>query len=411
MAEPYLETFYNTDETKRFAFPGKLIWGSGSRRLVSELIPRSGSVDVYVDRYFADHHLSRETLEPIHDSIRKIVAVAAEPKYQAVVGEAGATGSSPDAVIAMGGGSTLDFAKAVTAMRLFGSVDGIGMGDKRGRRPQPDARRPRIVALPTTAGTGAEASRYYVTYDAVTKHKVHGKSWELVADWIVLDPAFVRSCPDSLLVATAFDAFVHLFESLVCRHERSWFGQMLSYDAIPRLLRALDAVVHEGQRDDENYLELLYSASVGGIAISNVRTGNVHEAAGALLELTDLSHPETLFVFWQSAYEQYADAVADVTTQLFGRLAMVAPHLQISTPERLTAWWSVLFDEMGITTRIRERVTALVSDAGEVRSRVFERVWSDRVWIEKESPVHLDASAVGAFVDEALSRAGLLLRD
>ena len=407
MADRYLETFFNTAQAKRFAFPGVLLWGVGARAQVPLIIGDLAPIDVYVDGHFAEHALLRELLEPLSDRVRSTVAVTSEPRTQAVLDEAAAHASTPAAVIALGGGSTLDFAKAVTARRLFGRIDGVGMGDQRGLPPLPDARRPRLLALPTTAGTGADASRYYVTYDSSTKDKVHGKSWELVADWIVLDPVFVRDCPDALLATAAFDTFVHLFESLVCRNESSWFGQMLSLDAIPRVLRALDGIVHEDDRSDENYLELLYCASVAGIAISNVRTGNIHEAAGALLELTDLSHPETLFVFFQGAYEQYADQTADLCSQLVRHIDLAAPSLQIDSMDAVVAWWSTLFAELRIGARIYERMTALGPQAAEVRSRVFGRVWSDRVWVEKESPVSLDAEGVHAFIDGSLARHGL----
>jgi alcohol dehydrogenase class IV len=407
LADRYLETFFNTAQAKRFAFPGTLLWGVGSRAQVPLIVDGLAPIDVYVDGFFAEKALFRDFLAPLGNRVRSLVTITAEPRTQAVREEAAAHPEAPGAVIALGGGSTLDFAKAVTAQRLFGSIDGVGMGDKRGLSPLPDARRPKLVALPTTAGTGADASRYYVTYDAATKTKVHGKSWELVADWIVLDPVFVRDCPDALLVATAFDTFVHLFESLVCRYESSWFGQMLSYDAIPRVLRALDAIVHRGDRSNENYLELLYCASVAGIAISNVRTGNVHEAAGALLEMTDLSHPETLFVFFQRAYEQYADHAADRCSQLVRQLEVTAPSLHLESMADVLGWWSGVFGELGLSARIRERLASLGPLAYEVREGVFERVWSDRVWVEKESPVPLGADDVRAFVDESLARHGL----
>ena len=139
------------------------------------------------------------------------------------------------------------------------------------------------MCVPTTAGTGAEASRYYVAYDSHTGAKVHGKSWRLLADWVFLDPSFLQDSPPSLLVASAFDAFTHCWESFLCRGERSWFNDMLSVEGICRLLSALHAVVREADGDALRRLELQYAATLGGIAISNVRTGDMHEAAGALL--------------------------------------------------------------------------------------------------------------------------------
>lgn len=406
-SDRYLETFFNRSSLKRFAFPGALLWGEGARREVAAILEDTREVDCYVDQHFADHALTRELMAPFEDHVRRRVVVVGEPRTQQVMADV--TGfASPDAVLAIGGGSTIDFAKAVTAGRLFGTVDGVGMGALRGMTPVAGAVRPILVDVPTTAGTGADASRYYVTYDAQTKRKIHGKSWRLVADWSVLDPAFLRGSPDGLLVSSAFDAFVHLFESMICRGEQSWFGQMLSLDAIPRLIGALDAVTRLGDRTDDTLLALAYSASIGGMAISNVRTGNVHEAAGALLEVTSLSHPETLLVFFRSAFEQYASATAAVCEDLLGRLAVAVPHLVLANMDELIDWWTERFRATGSLARIHTQVEQLRPVSAAVRERIFDRVWTDRVWIEKESPIELAELDARAFIDDALARHGLV---
>ena len=402
----YLETFFNRDSIKRFAFPGALVWGPDARGEVASILGEANEVDCYVDTHFASHPLTDELLFPISSRVRRRVVVAGEPRTQAVIADASAF-SVPDAVIAIGGGSTIDFAKAVIATRIFGHVDDVGMGRFRGLAPLPGVSRPTLVAVPTTAGTGADASRYYVTYDGDTKSKVHGKSWRLIADWSVLDPAFLRGSPTGLLITSAFDTFVHLFESMICRGEASWFGHMLSLDTIPRLVRSLDAVASHGDRSDETLLELLFSASVGGISISNTRTGNIHEAAGALLEVSALSHPETLFVFFESAYEQYAEATTEICETLLGRLHVSAPDLDLNSMRDVIDWWGGLFRSAGATDRIRAQVEGLQSRHVEIRERIFERVWADRVWIDKESPVTLSRDEVRMFIDRGLALHGL----
>ena len=406
MPDRYLETFFNRPGLKRFAFPGALLWGEGARYEIPAILEGVRVIDCYLDAHFAEHPLAAELLALLEGRVRRRLVVVGEPRTQQVIAEA-LEFESPDAVLAIGGGSTMDFAKAVTAGRLFGLVDGVGMGSLRGMDPSAGAERPIMIDVPTTAGTGADTSRYYVTYDAETKRKVHGKSWRLIADWSVLDPAFLRDCPSALLVTSAFDVFVHLFESLICRGEGSWFGQMLSLDTIPRLIRALDAAIRLGDRGSDTLLEMLYSASVGGIAISNVRTGNVHEAAGVLLEVTSLSHPETLAVFFRSAYEQYAGATAPVCEDLLRRLAITAPHLALNSMDDLIGWWTEQFRAAGSLARIRAQIEQLRPESVGLRERIFDRVWSDRVWIEKESPIELTESAVWAFIDDALARHGL----
>ena len=193
---------------------------------------------------------------------------------------------------------------------------------------------------------------------------------------------------------------------MVCRSEQSWFGRMLSLDVIPRLIAALDAAVRRGERTDDAHLQLLYAASVGGMAISNVRTGNIHEAAGALLEATTLSHPETLAVFFASAYEQYAEATADLCGLLATRVEAAAPNAGIATMGDLIAWWTDRFRDSGALDRIHDQLAALRNCRTDLEARIFDRVWSDRVWVEKESPVTLSKADVRAFIVRGLEGHG-----
>lgn len=399
-----IETLFNTRDQKRFAFPGTLLWGVGARNRLLDLIDDDTVAELYVDTVFAGHALVRAVEDRLGARLLHKEVIAATPKVQAVQAVA-AQPNRPNLVIALGGGSTADFAKAVIAQRLYGTFDGVGMGDKRGMAPLAGAVKPVLVSLPTTAGTGADASRYYVTYDAQTAAKTHGKSWRLIADWILVDGAFIKHSPDHLIVASAFDAFIHFFESYVCRGEASWFGEMLSLDGITRVLSALDAIVHRGERAEERYLELLYAATVAGMAISNVRTGNIHEAAGALLERSTLTHPETLLVFLPTAYAQYKAAIAAKEALLLAALARAG--LDFADFAALIAWWEALFAKVGLMEKIDSGMKALKGPLAETKAHIFNRVWSDRVWAEKESPIPLTEALVHDLIDRALARTGV----
>jgi alcohol dehydrogenase class IV len=310
--------------------------------------------------------------------------------------------SIPDAVISIGGGSTADSAKAAVALWIYGTCDGVGLGAKRGMKPLPGRKKPLLVGVPTTAGTGADASRYYVTYDEHTRGKVYGRAFLLTADWILMDPLFLDGMPLPLVVAGAFDTFLHLFESLVARLEASAHGEMLSIDGIARVVAALDRICYQGWRTSQQHEDLLYASVMGGVAISNVRTGNIHEAAGALLERTDLSHPETLFVFVRTAFEQYEQEILGKTERLLAALRARLPHRDWGSLDDILRFWEQLFDDQGLTARIRQQVGALGERRAEAETHIFQRVASDRVWMTKESPVALDEDAVRRFVVSSL---------
>lgn len=402
-----IETWFNTEEVKRFYFPGRIFVGPGVfARAVAMCRAAEGPVAVVADKVVHDLPFVREVLEELDDKAPKIMLVQGAPIAQEVDAFVRTLVGPPAIVLAIGGGSATDFAKAVVASFLFGAIDGVGL---RGNVPKAcSSGKPLLVSVPTTAGSGAEASRYYVTYDAADHHKVFGKSWQLVADWIMLDPAFMRSMPDSILVSCAFDVFVHLFETLICRHESSWMGGMFSVHGITRLMEALSRAIYDGERSDAVHGALMETATLGGVAISNVRTGNIHEAAGALLELTPLSHPETLFVFFRDAVEQYLGAIGGREAQLLSQLRLVPAFANFSALDDVIGWWEEMFAKTGLDARIRKSMVELKPSLGKVRDHVFQRIYSDKVWINKESPLPLDDEAIRNLIERSLSRFGLV---
>jgi len=401
-----IETWFNTEEIKRFYFPGRIFVGSGAFHQAITLCRDSvGPVCVIADQTVHDIPFVSEALSELSNKTTGTFLVRGAPIAQDVEDFVRTLREPPAVVLVIGGGSATDFAKAVVAMFLFGAIDGIGL---RGNTPKIHAgSKPLLVSVPTTAGSGAEASRYYVTYDRLDHHKVFGKSWRLIADWIMLDPVFLKSMPDGILVSCAFDAFVHLFETLVCQNERSRMGEMFSLYGIGHVMDALNHAINGGERTDEVHATLMEMATLGGVAISNVRTGNIHEAAGALLELTELSHPETLFVFFRDAIEQYLESIRDRERELIAHLQLVPSFADFTSMEDVISWWEALFAKVGLDSRIRDAIVRLKPSLDKVHDHVFQRIYADKVWITKESPLALDEKAIRELIDRSLARFGI----
>ena len=402
-----IETFFNNDEAKRFYFPGRIFIGSGISKKSVELISKYDSVAVVVDCVFNDSKLLAEIKEKFSNKKCHIWVINGAPFAQDVISFIEQIGGVPQAVVSIGGGSAADFAKSIILYELFGSLDGVGVGKKLGAAKIDGAIRPVYIAIPTTAGSGAESSRYYVTYDKVTHGKVYGKTWEIVADWIFLDPLFLGEIPAPILVGCAFDAFVHLFETYIAKHESSMFGQMFSLNAIPKIMNAIDLAVNQKQRNDAVHEELLYGASLAGVAISNVRTGSIHEAAGALLELTTLSHAETLFVFFRTAIEQYLAEISTLEKSLITQLRLLPAFKDFTTMEDVISWWELIFQKVELDVKIKDAVIKIKPSLSSAREHIFNRVYLDKVWVDKESPVVLNEKDVWNLVDRSLQRFGI----
>ena len=213
--------------------------------------------------------------------------------------------------------------------------------------------------------------------------------------------------PADALVGCAFDAFVHLFETLIAKHERSMFGEMFSLNGIPKIMNAIHLAVTEDRRDESVHVELLYGASLAGVAISNVRTGSIHEAAGALLELTTLSHAETLFVFFRTAIEQYLSEISALEKSLISQLRLLPTFASFRTMQDVISWWEMIFHQVHLDIKIKEAVSKIEPNLASAREHIFNRVYSDKVWASKESPVVLNENDVWYLVDQSLHRFGI----
>jgi alcohol dehydrogenase class IV len=344
-------------------------------------------------------------LEALKSKTSGVKVIDGTPFAQDVLEFVQALGASPTAILAIGGGSVTDFSKAIASYFMYGAIDAVGL---HGQIPKAVAPKPLLVSVPTTAGSGAEASRYFVTYDRHDHHKMFGKSWNLVADWVMLEPSFLESMPEDILVSCAFDAFVHLFETLVCQHERSWIGDMFSLNGIAQVMDALDRAIYHGERNDNVHCMLMQSATLGGVAISNVRTGNMHEAAGALLELTNLNHPETLYVFFRDVIEQYKHAITERKKLLLAHLRLIPHFEKFNTIDDIIEWWEAIFCKVGLDKKVRDRLKSCSHPVEKVSEHVFQRVFADKVWINKESPVVLDEKAIRLLIDRSFARFGFV---
>jgi len=396
-----IDTFYNSPGQSRFFFPGRIFSGSGISAKASEVIAGRGDLVVVVDSFFAGHPLV-ETIRRACGGAVTVARVDGSPYAQDIKATFAGLPRPPQVVVSIGGGSAADYAKGLILLTLFGTLDGVGVGAKLGMPRRPGTVRPLYVAVPTTAGSGSEASRYYVTYCRETHGKVFGKTWDVAADWIFLDPDLLAGMPLPTLVGCAFDAFVHYFETLIARCERSSFGDMLSLHGIPAVLAAVADAVDAGRRDAGTHTRLLEAATLAGVAISNVRTGHIHEAAGALLEHTSLTHAETLFVFFREAVAHYREAIRDQEAKLLPRLSEAG--IDIRSVEELVAWWESRFFRLGLTAKIEQALRQCQTPAPALKQHIFERVFNDKVWVTKECPTPISESQCCAFIEASLRR-------
>lgn len=301
----------------------------------------------------------------------------------------------------MGGGSTIDTAKVLLAHRLFGSYERVGYGALRDIPDLLPGDLPvRFLALPTTAGSGSEMSRYYLLVDSVTGEKTGGRSWALCPFAAILDPQLLVGSPRTLLIQSAFDAFTHLWETLLCRQEASPVVEALAIDGITRLIGALLRLEGLEMANEALCQELQLASAFGGIALSNVRTGILHDAGETLVAQCPLPHPLSLYVFFSASLDLYEGCLEERLAGLRARLSGVPGFSGESLTRSLEAFWTRQFRGNGIEDSIR-RTLAQKRPSGEP---LIAKILSDQVLVQKEALRVLNPVLVSAFVENALSR-------
>jgi alcohol dehydrogenase class IV len=210
----------------------------------------------------------------------KIFHVSGEPEISTVeTGVALAKSAGCNFVIALGGGSVIDAGKAIAAMltndgELMDYLEVIGRGKTISKPPAP------FIAVPTTAGTGAEVTRNAVLASLEHKVKVSLRSPLMLPRVAIVDPALTFDLPPALTATTGLDALTQVIEPYVCTRANVMTDGFCE-QGISRAARSLRVAVRDGQnlpaRED-----MAMASLFGGLALANAGLGAVHGFAGPI---------------------------------------------------------------------------------------------------------------------------------
>jgi len=198
--------------------------------------------------------------------------------------------SPVDVVVGIGGGSVLDAAKAIAGLLRTGNsvldhLEGVGRGLPYAGPAVP------FVAVPTTAGTGSEATKNAVlSRRGVDGFKKSFRDNRLIAEVALVDPSLLESCPKDLIAANGMDAFTQLLESYVSLRA-SPFTDALASSAMQAFR---DGFWQAWEVDDplaqKGYQKLAYASLCSGITLAQCGLGSVHGLASPLGAFFPIPH-------------------------------------------------------------------------------------------------------------------------
>ena len=277
------------------------------RRAQARAQGQGGAVVFLVDEFFATQPELAARLGVGADDVLQFVPTGHEPKTEGIdtlVASLLDRGlSQPAAVVGMGGGITMDTAKAVSNLLGNGGHAADYQGWDLLKHPGVFK-----VGIPTISGTGAEATRTCVMTNAATGLKLGMNSDYTVFDHVIMDPQLTATVPRNQYFYTGMDAYIHCIESLAGSY-RNAIGDAYSRETI-NLCRQVF-----GQGDmmaPENRERLMVASYLGGCAIATSYVGLVHPLSAGLSVVLGLHHcvancivMRAMGEFYPQAYDEF----------------------------------------------------------------------------------------------------------
>ncbi len=218
-----------------------------------------------------------------------------------------------DGIIAIGGGSAMDTGKAVKLLKTNPGVIQDYLDDY---NFIPDTPSIPLVVIPTTAGTGAEASRGGVITDTVAKRKGVIIGPAIMADFAVIDPELTIGLPPRITAATAFDAMAHLMGAMYNKKTDAT-TQEICIRGLELFQRSLTEVYYNGQNNLDARADMATAANLGGLALVSASCTMDHafgHSIGAYFE--HHFHGETVAWMEPACIECAADAMPEETRKI-----------------------------------------------------------------------------------------------
>lgn len=297
---------------REFIVPGQIITGSGALTMAEETLKGLGKkalivtdkvmiqlgncakVETALKNQGIDYAIYSEIVgEPTDTMIENGLKVYKE--------------NGCDFLVALGGGSPIDSIKAIGSL----VVNGGNISDYMGKVI--DVEMPPLVAIPTTAGTGSEATQFTIITDTKKDIKMLLKGKVLMPKLAIIDPQFTMTAPPKITAATGLDALCHAVEAYTSRKAQT-LSDSFAMSAVKRIFKSLPVAFKDG-KNEEARIQMSVAALEAGIAFNNASVTIIHGMSRPIGALFHVAHglsnamlmKECLGFALEGAYDRFAD--------------------------------------------------------------------------------------------------------
>ena len=336
-----------------FTIPQNIVVGAGSLKRLPELAKNLKKSKAYI---ISGPHLEkigmvdkcREALKAAGIESDAFTQTEGNPSTDTVAKAAeGFKSSNADFIVAFGGGSPLDVAKAVAVIASYsGNITDYEGG---GKVPGPVVP---MIAIPTTAGTGSEVTAFSVITDHSRNYKLTVVSNYLLPAYAILDPELITTVPKSTAAACGIDAMVHALEAFISK-AASPFSDLFAKEA----LRLIGTSIRDYVLDRSNLAaceSMLTGSLFAGIAFSHARLGDVHAMSHPVSAYFDVAHGVANAVLLPTIVDYNMTYASEKYKYIYDCICEKPLDDDSFTPEMLAAEIRVLNDELGIPSSLSE---------------------------------------------------------
>lgn len=335
-----------------FRIPQNIVFGLGSLKKLPEILKEANSEHVFL---VSDHGLEGlGVVKKIQDIIEEsgkrcttYLEVIPNPTIDivneatALYKECGAT-----SLVALGGGSPMDVAKAVGVLAKFGGK----ITDYEGLYKVPGEIIP-MIAIPTTAGTGSEVTASSVITDEERNYKLSVISYEIIPKYAVLDPELIMTAPASIAASCGIDALIHAMEAYV-----STMGSPFTDAMAEKAMELIGGNIRKfvaNRKDAEAACAMMAGCNFAGIAFAWAKLGNVHAMSHPVSAYFHVPHGVANAVILPTVVE-YNALADDGRYEVMYRYITGEDTADGFHPQMLTEAVKELNEELGIPASLSE---------------------------------------------------------